>query len=554
MTSSPDTTCTSPGAAAHAASAVPWWRDAVVYQVYIRSFADADGDGVGDLAGIRSRIPYLRALGVDALWVTPFYPSPMADGGYDVADYRAVEPVFGTLADADNLITDAHAAGLRVIVDIVPNHSSDRHAWFRAALAAGPGSPERERYVFRAGRGRGGDEPPNDWQSTFGGPAWSRVSEPDGSPGPWYLHLFAPEQPDFNWDHPDIREEFHGILRFWLDRGVDGFRIDVAHGLVKHPELIDVGENQEGLMHATSRDDHPFWDRAEVHEIYRGWRRILNSYPGDRMAVAEAWVDSPTRLARYVRPEHLHQAFNFEFVRCAWKAADFREAIDRSLLALGEVGASAQWVLSNHDIQRHVTRFGGGAQGVRRARAAALMVLALPGGAYVYQGEELGLPEVLDLPEDVLADPVWERSGRTERGRDGCRVPLPWCVRADAGDGMSYGFGPGGSWLPQPESWSRLSVEAQEGSPESTLELYRAALSLRRGHPALGDGAMRWVDAGKSVLAFAREGEGRTLLTVVNFGGDPAVLPSHVEILVASGPLSSDGRLPADTAVWLAVT
>jgi alpha-glucosidase len=524
----------------------PWWRDAVVYQVYIRSFADGDGDGIGDLAGIRARLPYLRDLGVDAVWITPFYPSPMADGGYDVADYRAIEPLFGALEDADALIAEAHAAGLRVVVDVVPNHSSDQHAWFRAALASAPGSPERARYIFRPGRGATGELPPTDWKSVFGGPAWRRVTEADGSPGEWYLHLFAPEQPDFDWTNPEVVAEFHDILRFWLDRGVDGFRIDVAHGLVKDPALPDIGAEQEQVLDAWAGTDHPFWDREGVHEIYRGWRKVLDAYAGDRMAVAEAWVKSPDRLARYVRPDELHQAFNFDFVETDWEASAFRGAIDAAMSVLAGVGADAQWVLSNHDIVRHVTRFGGGSKGLRRARAATLLMLALPGGAYLYQGEELGLYEVEDLPEDVLQDPVWLRSGHTEKGRDGCRVPLPWTR-----GGPSFGFGGGGSWLPQPGDWGGLSVQAQDGTPGSTLELYRLVLALRRALPALGagNGAFAW-EPGPSpdVLTFRR---GADVVVVVNFGAVPVALPAAGEVLVASGPLTAAGELPADAAVWL---
>ena len=471
-----------------------WWRTAVIYQVYIRSFADGDGDGIGDLAGIRSRLPYLRDLGVDAVWITPFYPSPMADGGYDVADYRDIEPLFGTLDEADRLIAEAHDHGIRVIVDIVPNHSSDQHVWFQAALAAGPGSPERARYVFRPGRGDDGSEAPTDWDSTFGGPAWTRV--PDGE---WYLHLFAPEQPDFNWENPEVVEEFEDIVRFWLDRGADGFRIDVANALKKDQTFPDVGAEEESLLVPHEGPHHPFWDRDEVHEVYRGWRKVSDSYDGDRLFVAEAWVNSPDRLAMYVRPDELHTAFNFNFVRAAWDATELRDTVDESMAATALVGAPTTWVLSNHDVTRHATRFGrldhtgGGVAdeervrpdtpidpvlGLRRARAAALLLLALPGSAYVYQGDELGLPEVVDLPEDVLADPIWERSGHRVRGRDGCRVPIPWTRT-----GPSLGFGTGGPWLPQPDSWTDLSVEAQQGVAGSVLELYRTALALRRRAP-----------------------------------------------------------------------
>ena len=523
----------------------PWWHDAVIYQIYIRSFADANGDGVGDLPGSRDRLPYLRDLGVDAIWITPFYPSPMADGGYDVADYRDIEPIFGTLADADALLAEAHALGLRVIIDLVPNHTSHRHRWFQDALASAPGSRERARYIFRRGRGPGGSEPPNDWVSTFGGSAWEPL--PDGD---WYLHLFTPEQPDLDWLNPEVRAEFESILRFWLDRGVDGFRIDVAHGLGKDPDLPDLGEQKEDILQPTTRTDHPHWDRDEIHDVYRAWRTVTDAYAGDRVFVGEIWVASPERLARYLRPDELHTAFNFDFLKCDWDAEHMRDVIDHCLNAVRSVGAPATWVLSNHDVVRHLTRYGGGDQGLRRARAAVLLMLALPGGAYVYQGEELGLPEVQDLPEEVLQDPVWERSGHTERGRDGCRVPLPW-----SGTQAPIGFGPEGSvpWLPQPAEWKRYTVEAQTGDPDSTLELYRAALRIRRQHPALGAGTMRWLDSPRDVLVFERD---PGFVCAVNFGDQPAQVPDELfadrQVLLASGPIAADGRIPGATAVWYA--
>jgi len=538
-----------------------WWRTAVIYQVYVRSFADGDGDGVGDLPGIRWRLPYLRELGVDAVWITPFYPSPMADGGYDVADYRDVEPVFGTLADADALVTEAHDLGIRVIVDIVPNHSSDRHAWFQAALAAGPGSPERGRYVFRPGRGPGGAEPPTDWQSTFGGPAWTRV--PDGE---WYLHLFAPEQPDLDWENPEVVEEFEDILRFWLDRGVDGFRIDVANSLKKDQAFPDVGAEDESVL-LSHGPNHPFWDRDEVHEVYRGWRKVSDAYAGDRAFVAEAWVDDPARLAMYTRPDELHTAFNFNFVRAAWDADELRQTIDVSMAAATEVGAPTTWVLSNHDITRHATRYarldrtGGGVAddervrpdtpldpelGLRRARAAVLLLLGLPGSAYVYQGEELGLPEVVDLPEEVLADPIWERSGHRVRGRDGCRVPVPWEPA-----GPSLGFGSGRPWLPQPSDWADLSVQAQQGADGSTLELYRSALRLRR--ELLAGGELEWLDSPAGSLVFRRRTPAGAVVCAVNLDAQAIDLPTYDRVLLSSVPLDGGHpqRLPGDVAVWL---
>ncbi|GGT63565.1 MULTISPECIES: glycoside hydrolase family 13 protein [Streptomyces] len=506
-------------------SSVGWWRDAVIYQVYVRSFADSDGDGIGDLRGVRERLAHVAGLGADAVWLTPFYASPQADGGYDVADYRAVDPVFGDLADADDLVRAAHALGLRVIVDIVPNHTSARHPWFEAALA-GVG---RDRYVFRPGRGPGGAEPPNDWESVFGGPAWTRVED-----GTWYLHLFAPEQPDLNWKNAQVRAEFDSVLRFWLDLGVDGFRIDVAHGMVKAEGLPDIGHGQQAKLIGTQR--LPFFDQDGVHEIHRHWRRLLESYGPDRIGVAEAWAPTPERLALYVRPDELHQAFNFQFLNCAWDAAALRSVVEESLRATASVGAPTTWVLSNHDVVRHTTRYGAGdpVTGLRRARAAALLMLALPGSVYVYQGEELGLPEVTDLPDELRQDPAFLRGDGQDGLRDGCRVPLPWSA-----EGPSYGFGPAGAWLPQPPEWAGLSVAAQTGDPASTLELYRAALRVRRDHPALGAGeAVEWLDAPEGVLAFRRRAEAGGVLVALNTtGADVTVeLPATGAPLLTSEP------------------
>ncbi|MEV7970812.1 glycoside hydrolase family 13 protein [Sphaerisporangium sp. NPDC088356] len=519
-----------------------WWRDAVIYQVYVRSFADGNGDGVGDLLGVRSRLDYLAGLGVDAIWLTPFYTSPMADFGYDVADYRDVDPIFGTLADAKALIEDAHRYGMKIITDVVPNHTSDRHAWFEAAVQAGPGSPERERYVFRAGRGEAGELPPNDWESVFGGPAWTRLPG-----GEWYLHLFAPEQPDLNWENPEVHAEFEAILRFWLDLGVDGFRIDVAHGMVKAEGLPDIGSSGQIEMLGTTI--LPYFDQDGVHEIHRTWRRLLDSYDGERIGVAEAWAPSQERLARYVRPDELHQAFNFHFLKTPWDAEMLRGVIDESLATVGPVGAPTTWVLSNHDVKRHVTRYGDGELGLRRARAAALLMLALPGSAYVYQGEELGLPEVLDLPEEVCQDP--QRLRAPEDGRDGCRVPIPW-----AHSEPPFGFSPPGieeTWLPVPATWGALSVESQLGDPGSTLSLYRTALRLRREHPALGDGSMEWMESPAETLIFARGG---TFACTVNTSAEPVELPRPGTLLISSAPVAGEGdvvRLAPDSAAWWAL-
>ena len=541
-----------------------WWQDAVIYQVYPRSFADGDGDGMGDLDGVRRRLPYLRELGVDAVWLSPFYASPQADAGYDVADYRAIDPMFGTLLDADALIRDAHELGLRIIVDLVPNHSSEEHEWFKRALREGPGSALRERYHFRTGKGADGELPPNDWESIFGGPAWTRTTNPDGTPGDWYLHLFAPEQPDFNWEHPAVADEFRSILRFWLDMGVDGFRVDVAHGLVKAPGLPDLGPAGQVRLLGGGDGATPFFDQDGVHAIYRQWRTILDEYPGDRIAVAEAWTPTVERTAHYVRPDELHQAFNFQYLGTAWDAEALREVIDLTLDAMRPVGAPATWVLSNHDVVRHLTRLGSGEdaeQDLRRARAATLLMLALPGSAYLYQGEELGLPEVVDLPDEVRQDPAFSRAKGTnaegqEGMRDGCRVPLPW-----SGAEAPFGFGPvpgGPSWLPQPAEWAKLSVEAQTGDRSSTLELYRAALTARREHPALGTGdSVEWLDdAPAGVLAFRRSSPDGVFACFANTGDLAVRLAAPGRLLLASEPVTvveDELVLPADATVWWAL-
>ncbi len=543
-----------------------WWRDAVVYQVYPRSFADANGDGIGDLPGITSRLPKLAELGVDAVWLSPFYPSPQNDAGYDVSDYRDVEPIFGTLDDADTLIARAHELGLRVVVDIVPNHTSSEHRWFQEALAAPAGSPARARYMFRDGGGPDGSAPPNNWRSVFGGSAWTRVTEPDGSPGQWYLHLFDSTQPDVNWDDPDVHEEFASTLRFWLDRGADGFRIDVAHSMIKEADLPDWEDDDSpmgGTAEITEDRRPPMWDQEGVHDIYREWRRIVAAYDGDRMLVAEAWVTPYARLARYTRPDELHQAFNFDHCVAPWRAADQRAVVTTSVEGSRAVGAPATWVLSNHDIVRHASRFGfppasrglGGigpdspqpdaVLGLRRARAATAFMLSLPGSAYLYQGEELGLPEHTTLPGEVRQDPSWFRTAGEDIGRDGCRVPVPW-----EGDSPSFGFGTtADTWLPQPAVYGELARDRQEGVDGSTLELYRSALRLRRDH-GLGHGdTLGWVEdlCGDQQLGL-RRGD---VLVVVNFDGEPWALPAGAEVLLASGPLGEDGTLPCDTTVWL---
>lgn len=535
---------------------LPWWRTAVVYQVYPRSFADGNGDGIGDLAGVRSRLPYLRSLGVDAIWMSPWYRSPMADGGYDVADYRDIEPDFGTLAEAEALIAEAHDAGIRMIIDLVPNHCSNVHPWFVDALASATGSAARDRFHFRPGSGANGELPPNDWQSRFGGPAWTRVTEPSGVAGEWYLHLYAPEQPDLNWDNPQIRSEFEDVLRFWFDRGVDGIRIDVADGLVKEPGLPD----GEGFDVARGV---PWSDRDGVHEIYRSWRAISDSYGGDRVFVGEMWIPDPERFAMYLRPDELHTAFNFDFLSCPWDAAAMRSCIDTTLQLNSPLGAPATWVLSNHDVTRHVTRYAKadtsfdfadrkhGAPrdaelGMRRARAAILLTMALPGVVYVYQGEELGLDEIEDLDDALRQDPVWERSGHQDPGRDGCRIPLPW-----SSSGASLGFSPSGTttrpWLPQPEHWTKLSAETQDGDQGSMLALYREVIALRKAHrDQLGE-SLAWLPSEPGVLAFSR---GESFAFVLNLTDAPVQLPDHTDVLLSCAPLVKE-LLPPDGAVWL---
>jgi alpha-glucosidase len=527
-----------------------------VYQVYPRSFADADGDGIGDLPGLRDRLPYLADLGVDAIWLTPCYPSPLLDGGYDVSDYLNIDPRLGTLEDFDRLLARAGEHDIRVIVDLVPNHCSWDHPLFKQALQAAPGSPERDLFIFRDGRGPDSAQPPNNWPSRFGGRAWTRV--PDGQ---WYLHLFDSSQPDWNWRDPRVPAMFEEILRFWLDRGIGGFRVDVAHGLFKEPALGDLADAR-----LTNRPS-AYYHQPEIHEVYRDWRRILDSYPGDRTAVGEVWADSADTLMPYLEPGGLPQVFNFELVRAKWTAPSIRAAID-AVNAFAD-GSRAPWVIGNHDVTRPVTRWGGAA-----ARAAALLLLALPGSAYVYQGEELGLPEVTDMPDSARQDPAFRRTGGEVVGRDGCRVPLPW----DRG-GASCGFsitgagstasaraaavnaGPASPWLPQPAGWGARSVAAQAGDPDSFLALYREALRIRRQQPALGAGldgrsSMRWLESPDDALVFARD---PGFLFAANLGTGPLRLPEFRAVLLASGPLRpgaaglADGWLPPDTAVWLAV-
>jgi alpha-glucosidase len=506
-----------------------WWRDAVVYEIYVRSFADSDGDGVGDLPGIRSRLSHVADLGVDAVWLTPFYPSPMHDHGYDVADYCNVEPTFGTLEDFDALLADAHRLGLRVYVDVVPNHTSSEHPWFREALAD-PHSAKRDWYVFRPPAADGG--PPNDWNSVFGGPAWDL----DPASGEYYLHLFDASQPDLDWRNPEVRTAFHGILRFWLDRGVDGFRIDVAHALLKDAAL------RSGDTHA--------WDQDDVFEIWQDWRRLIDGY-ADRAFVGEVFLYDMDRVAQYVGADRLHQAFNFSVAKATFDATAFRRTLSGALDLFVRPDTSPTWVLSNHDIVRHPTRYGGGADGVRRARAATALLLALPGAAYLYQGEELGLEES-DVPPAARQDPAWRRTGTMSR--DGCRTPMPW-----ASEPVGHGFTTGTPWLPFDDQARTRAVDAESVDATSTLSFYRAALDARRRlRPALEDD-VTWADAPDDCLVLSRPcGDGR-LVVATNFGDEPRLLgldgDGVLELASGDGVTLDAGvvTLPGASTAWVRV-
>ncbi|MEV1083645.1 glycoside hydrolase family 13 protein [Streptomyces sp. NPDC050211] len=605
-----------------------WWRDAVIYQVYVRSFLDSTGDGIGDLAGVRAGLPYLKKLGVDGIWLSPFYPSPQHDHGYDVADYCDVDPLFGDLAEFDLLMATARRLGIKVLLDIVPNHCSSEHPWFREALAAAPGSAARARFHFADGRGPDGAEPPNNWHSMFGGPAWTRVTEADGRPGQWYLHMFAPEQPDWNWRNHETGAEFDRILRFWLDRGIDGFRIDVAAGLFKHPELPDSDDPEAD---ARTRDSvNPLaWNQPEVHDVWRHWRAVCEEYAArdgrERLLVGEVSVPTAREHAEYVRSDELHQAFFFDLLSAPWEAGAFRKVISEAMQDIAGTGSTVTWVLNNHDQVRTVTRYGepategsgpgpasevapaarrlarapilepashgsdGGtpfaapgespstsstrasarhaestyqtppgppfgrttplptqALGAARARAAALLMLALPGAAYIYQGEELGLPEVVDLPDDVLTDPIFRRTGSRARIRDGCRVPLPWSGQASP-FGFTSGVEGAKPWLPQPEWFAEHATDRALADTRSFWHLYRDGLQLRASLPQLGEGTLRWLDTPPGVLAFVR---GDDLVCAVNFTTAPVPAPVSGTPLLSSGPCPAAGVLPGSTTAW----
>lgn len=517
----------------------PWWSRAVFYQIYPRSFGGSDGDGVGDIDGISAKLGYLDLLGVEGIWLNPVTRSPMADHGYDVSNPREIDPLFGGSIAMHRLIASAHRHNIKVIMDLVPNHTSSEHPWFLEALQSPPGSDARERYIFRDGKGAHGELPPNNWPSVFGGPAWTRVTEADGTPGQWYLHLFAPEQPDVNWDNPEVFDDFADTLRFWLDRGIDGFRLDVAHGMAKPPGLPDIEDTETSMLHIA--DEDPRFNNEGVHEYHRKIRKVLDQYR-DVVAVGEIWVNDNTRFAEYVRPDELHLGFNFKLVEADFDADQIRAAIQNSLAAVDSVGATPTWTLSNHDVEREVTRYGDGQIGQWRARAMALVMLALPGTVFIYNGSELGLPNV-ELPDEALQDPVWERSGHTERGRDGCRVPIPW-----EGTDPPYGFSSNAqTWLPMPHGWAEYTVERQLEHTDSMLSLYRRAIELRKSRKEFTGTSLEWYGSPPGALAFRVKGGGLTC--ALNVSSDLVDLPEG-EVILTSGPLVN-GKLPRNTAAWI---
>ena len=544
-----------------------WWRSAVIYQVYPRSFADANGDGIGDLAGVTSRLESLAALGIDAIWLSPFMRSPQLDAGYDVSDYTDVDPIFGTLQDFDAMLNRAHSLGIRVLIDLVPNHTSSEHRWFKHALASAPGSSARDYYHFEPGRGIDGELPPNNWLSLFGGPAWTRIIEADGKPGDWYCHLFDSSQPDLNWDNPAVRDEFENILRFWLDRGVDGFRVDQPHALVKAEGLPDhPNVERAGAGFIEGEPSPPMWFQEGVHPIFRRWREILDSYDGDRAMCGEAYVLPLSFMALWVRPDEFHQTFNFRYLDSEWNARTIFATINESFEAFDSVGAPSTWVLSNHDVIRHASRMGGVVGrptasdgigpndrqpdrelGLRRARAATLFSLALPGSMYLYQGEELGLPEHTTLAEEFRQDPTFFRTNGARVGRDGCRVPLPWEAGASASNGFSS---TGAAWLPQPEIYREYSRDRQVGVEGSTLEMYRQALA-RRKELGLGEGSFAWSaeHISNDALAFVNDCAGGSILVLHSFSSKPIALPSGDVIATSQNGLTDS--LEPDQTVWI---
>ena len=557
----------------HAALVEPeWWRTAVIYQIYPRSFADANGDGIGDIEGITSRLDSLAELGIDAIWFSPLFASPQKDAGYDISDYRKIDPLFGTNEDFYAMLAKAKSLGIRIIVDIVPNHTSDQHVWFQAALASPEGSAERGRYHFRDGLGENGELPPNNWQSIFGGPAWSRIDGPDGKPGQWYLHLFDSSQPDLNWANPEVADEFDDILRFWLAKGVDGFRVDVAHGMVKRDGLPDAHDRDAfghtvpigGMTEEEAEERVPYWGQPGVHDFIRRFRRVIDEFE-DRAACAEASMSPLSRLAKWVRPDEYHQSFNFDYMETEFAPGPLKKIVTDSLREYGAVGAASTWVLSNHDQVRHATRYGYShgqvprqgdgigpdylqpdeAMGLRKARAATSFMLGLPGSAYIYQGEELGLPEHTTLAGEYRQDPTYRRTNGERVGRDGCRVPLPWEADASASNGFSTN---GASWLPQPRSYRVFARNQQQGVAGSTLELYKRLLKERKQF-GLGYGEFRWAEEyqDKNTLAYLNNG----VLVLTNFGPEPVTLPAGEVLVTTQHDLSATGELEHDHTVWV---
>ncbi|MGA1657790.1 MAG: glycoside hydrolase family 13 protein [Ilumatobacteraceae bacterium] len=541
-----------------------WWRNAVVYQIYPKSFADGNGDGVGDLPGAISRLDYLQSLGVDAVWFSPIFPSPQCDGGYDVSDYRNVDPLFGSIADAERFVREAHARDIRVILDVVPNHSSIEHRFFVEAIGTRPGSAAWQRFHCVQGKGAQGELPPNNWQSIFGGIAWTQIRDATGTPtGWWYLHLFDSGQPDLNWNHPDVVKEFDDTLRFWFDRGIDGIRIDVAQGMVKQVGYPDVKDSND----ASLLDPHarPYFDQPEVHDIYRRWRKIADSYDPPRVFVAEAWLDTPEKRARYLRADELHTGFNFDLLTAEWNGEEWKRVISDSIAADALVGAPTTWVTENHDVRRSPTRYGGRvvhrqiataehlALGRLRACAAIYTILALPGTTYLFNGQELGLEEVIDLDDSQRQDPHFHRTHGEHLGRDGCRVPMPW-TRA----GVSLGFGPSTglpAWLSQPPTWAELSVEMQEDDSSSSLARVRKAISVRRAQQAMLRGALEWDDerCRDGVMVFRRVlANHPSVVCIANMG--MAATPAVQGTLLCASSEIYGGEVPPDTTAWFALT
>jgi alpha-glucosidase len=550
-----------------------WWHSAVVYQLYVRSFADANGDGIGDLEGIISKLDYLADLGTDAIWLNPCYPSPQADHGYDVADYFNIEPEYGDIETFDRLVAEAKKRNIRILMDVVPNHCSKAHARFQAALAAAPGSPEREWFYFRDGKGPNGEEAPNNWPAWFGGSAWTRTTNADGTPGQWYLHLFTPDQPDFDWNHEPVRQHFDEMLRFWFDRGVDGFRIDAPCVAGKTPGLPDMPPLPEGTPATAAAGLNPHVaHRPEVHDMFARWRNVTNAYEAERpdrtlVFVGETYAPTLEQVSSYVGDTELHSTFYFDLMLNNWQAPRWQKSLD-DLIHSYRSGVRFAVTLNNHDAQRTVTRYGHADAhldssftfnnlinshqpvdlevGTQRSRAATLFMLALPLPVFLYAGEEMGLPEVLDLPEDSLQDPIWERSGRTERGRDGCRVPLSWTSDPATNFGFSSNAAPGPAWLPQPANWGQFNANDQLGNTGSMLALYQQALTIRAALSSETDITAR--DLGKDLVAFERAG----LLCILNVSATDQTLPDNLgEVVLGSHANATATHLPVNAAVWL---